>query len=131
MLPEDQEIGNIDYRIFKEYIQLNGGYVRFALVVVVAMVCWISLTIASLMIMEQWCEDPVANSNYLYLYVGFSVGSGLFIFLRAYKLVMSGAQQGQLVHRRMTKALLYASLGNFFNRVPVGRIINRLTKDLR
>lgn len=31
----------------------------------------------------------------------------------------------------MTKALLYASLGNFFNRVPIGRITNRLTKDLR
>ena len=31
----------------------------------------------------------------------------------------------------MSKALLYASLGNFFNRIPVGRIINRLTKDLR
>ena len=31
----------------------------------------------------------------------------------------------------MTKAMLYASLGNFFNRIPVGRIINRLTKDLR
>lgn len=44
---------------------------------------------------------------------------------------MAGAQQGQIVHRRMMKALLYASLGNFFNRVPVGRIINRLTKDLR
>ena len=31
----------------------------------------------------------------------------------------------------MIKSLLYASLGNFYNRVPVGRIINRLTKDLR
>jgi len=95
------------------------------------MICWISLTIASLLIMEQWCEDPLGNSNYLYLYVGFSIGSGIFILLRAYKLVMAGARQGHIVHRRMMKALLYASLGNFFNRVPVGRIINRLTKDLR
>lgn len=31
----------------------------------------------------------------------------------------------------MIKSLLYASLSNFYNRVPVGRIINRLTKDLR
>ena len=31
----------------------------------------------------------------------------------------------------MVKSLLYASLNNFYNRVPVGRIINRLTKDLR
>lgn len=95
------------------------------------MLCWISLTISALMIMEQWCEDPINNNNYLYLYIGFSIGSALFIFIRAYKLVLSGAKQGNLVHRRMIKALLYASLGNFFNRVPLGRIINRLTKDLR
>ena len=31
----------------------------------------------------------------------------------------------------MMKSLLYASLSNFFNRVPVGRVVNRLTKDLR
>jgi hypothetical protein len=35
------------------------------------------------------------------------------------------------VHKSMIKGLLYASLSNFYNRVPVGRIINRLTKDLR
>lgn len=31
----------------------------------------------------------------------------------------------------MIKNLLYASLSKFFNRVPTGRILNRLTKDLR
>ena len=30
----------------------------------------------------------------------------------------------------MIKGLLYADLSNFFNRVPAGRIVNRLTKDL-
>ena len=30
----------------------------------------------------------------------------------------------------MIKGLLYADLSNFFNRVPTGRIVNRLTKDL-
>jgi len=45
--------------------------------------------------------------------------------------VLSSCRQGEIVHMQMMKSLLYASLGNFFNRVPVGRIINRLTKDLR
>lgn len=60
-----------------------------------------------------------------------SIFSNLFIFFRAYTLVRSGAKQGERVHRGMMKSLLYASLSNFYNRVPVGRIINRLTKDLR
>jgi len=46
-------------------------------------------------------------------------------------MIMSSAQQGMTVHKSMIKGLLYASLSNFYNRVPVGRIINRLTKDLR
>ena len=59
MLPEDQEIGTVSYKIFKEYIHLNGGYFSFAFLVCLAMTCWISLTIASLMVMEKWCEDPI------------------------------------------------------------------------
>jgi ABC-type multidrug transport system fused ATPase/permease subunit len=35
------------------------------------------------------------------------------------------------VHNNIIKGLLYASLTNFFNRVPVGRILNRLGKDLK
>ena len=92
---------------------------------------WISFTIASLMVMKFWCEDPVNKSYFIYYYVGFSVAASFFTFIRAYKLILAGAEQGQKVHRKVIKALLYASLGDFFNRVPFGRIINRLTKDMR
>ena len=49
----------------------------------------------------------------------------------AYVLVISGGNQSIVVHKNVTLGLLYASLGNFYNRVPIGRIVNRLTKDLR
>jgi ABC-type multidrug transport system fused ATPase/permease subunit len=131
MLPEDQEAGEVDMKIFKEYIQLNGGYWNFMFLICLAMALWISFTTGAAIIMEQWCEDPANLGYYLYLYVGLSVGSNVFILFRAYKLIMAGARQGEIVHRKMMKSLLYASLGDFFNRVPVGRIVNRLTKDLR
>jgi ATP-binding cassette subfamily C (CFTR/MRP) protein 1 len=60
-----------------------------------------------------------------------SIFSNLFILFRLYTLILSGAKQGEKVHKSMMKSLLYASLGNFYNRIPIGRIINRLTKDLR
>ena len=31
----------------------------------------------------------------------------------------------------MLKSLLYASITQFYNRIPIGRVINRLSKDLR
>ena len=34
------------------------------------------------------------------------------------------------VHDRMAESLLYAPLNEFFDRVPLGRILNRFTKDI-
>lgn len=51
--------------------------------------------------------------------------------LRAYILILSGVKQGRIIHKKTIKALLYASLTKFYNRVPMGRILNRLSKDLR
>jgi ABC-type multidrug transport system fused ATPase/permease subunit len=67
----------------------------------------------------------------LYLFIGLTVLSVVFTFIRASVLLIVGNNQSKLVHDRMIKGLLYADLSTFFNRVPVGRIVNRLTKDLR
>jgi ABC-type multidrug transport system fused ATPase/permease subunit len=131
MLPEDQEEGEVDLKIFKEFIKLNGGYCDFAVMICLAMTLWISFTTASSIVMERWCENPIGEDYDLYIYIGLIVGSNIFIFFRAYKLIMAGTRQGKIVHKSMMKSLLYASLGDFFNRIPIGRIINRLSKDLR
>lgn len=104
---------------------------RFAFLVSFAMLLWIVFLTLSSIVMERWCEDPIGNNYELYIYITLSIFSNIFIFFRAYSLVISGAKQGEKVHKSMLKSLLYASLSNFYNRVPVGRIINRLTKDLR
>lgn len=101
------------------------------IIVSLSMLIWIIFTTMASIQMEQWCEDPLEHNYYLYIYMGLSIASNIFIFIRAYTLVLSGARQGQKVHKKMIKSLLYASLNKFYNRIPVGRIISRLTKDLR
>ena len=56
--------------------------------------------------------------------------SNVFVFLHSIIAVKSSLKQGKLVHTNMIKGLIYASLTNFFNRIPEGRIVNRITKDL-
>jgi hypothetical protein len=53
------------------------------------------------------------------------------MLFRARTLVIGGIKCGSKVHKKITKALLYASLNRFYDRVPLGRIFNRLSKDLR
>lgn len=45
--------------------------------------------------------------------------------------MISSINQGKTVHNSIVKQLLYSSYTEFFNRVPKGRILNRLGKDIR
>ena len=65
------------------------------------------------------------------MYIGLATAASFSSATRAYILVSSGVRQGRIIHKGMIKSLLYASLVKFYNRVPVGRILNRLSKDLR
>lgn len=65
------------------------------------------------------------------MFLVLSITSSLFMLVRAYTLVIGGIKCGAQVHKKIIKSLLYASLNKFYNRVPLGRIINRLSKDLR
>lgn len=130
IIPEDHNRGDIDLSVVKEYVQQNGGAV-FVLLVIGAMTGWLSLSIFSNIQMEKWCKSGDHANTYLYIYLVMSVGASICAFVRAYTLVLSGFKQGELVHKRIVQSLLYASLNEFYARVPTGRIMNRLTKDLR
>ena len=67
----------------------------------------------------------------MYVFLVLSITSSVFMLIRAYTLVIGGIKCGSTVHKKITKALLYASLNKFYNRVPQGRIMNRLSKDMR
>ena len=92
---------------------------------------WLACSIFSNIQMELWCKDLSHDNLYLYIYMILSASSSFFAFVRAYTLVLSGFKQGEKVHKKIIQSLLYASLNEFYLRVPVGRIMNRLTKDLR
>lgn len=131
ILPEDQEKGQVNWKIFKLFIDNCGGLSKFLMPTILCMICWITCRTLSSIFIEKSCEDPSTKSGYLVLFVIFVLSSNAFILVRTLVTSFSSAKQGILVHDKMIKSLLYGSLSYFFNRVPVGRILNRLTKDLR
>jgi ATP-binding cassette, subfamily C (CFTR/MRP), member 1 len=115
--------------VLKEYVRQNGG-LFFLLVVGLSMTGWLLTSIFSNVEMKQWCEAQ-EEEQHIYIYLVLAVVASLCAFIRAYTLVHSGFKQGETVHKKIVQSLLYASLNEFYLRVPVGRIMNRLTKDLR
>ncbi len=95
------------------------------------MTCWLVLNTVSNVWMEKWCEAENKDNSYLYVFLVLSVTSSVFMLIRAYVLVIGGIKCGTTIHKKIIKSLLYASLNKFYNRVPQGRIMNRLSKDIR
>jgi ATP-binding cassette subfamily C (CFTR/MRP) protein 1 len=95
------------------------------------MACWTTLSVFSNIQIENWCEDTQKEYKYLYIYLGLGIAAVMFSGIRAAVLIASGVRQGRTLHKKVIKAIIYASINKFFNRVPIGRILNRLSKDLR
>ena len=55
---------------------------------------------------------------------------GTFAFIRALMIAFSSPKMSLVIHESMISNLLFSSLNEFFDRVPLGRIFNRLSKDL-
>jgi ATP-binding cassette, subfamily C (CFTR/MRP), member 1 len=117
--------------VFKKYLKLNGGYFWFFFVIVGSFAGYCGLYTSSIIFIEQWSDSNGSNSVSLYLYIGLGLSSMIFLFIQTYSLVVSSVHQGGKVHSSILKQLLYSSYTNFFNRVPMGRILNRLGKDIR
>ncbi len=55
---------------------------------------------------------------------------GFFALARAMALSFAGLNACRYIHREVILNLIYAPLTEFFERIPLGRILNRLSKDL-
>ena len=51
--------------------------------------------------------------------------------LRAFILLRFNIKAMRNCHKKMFQALLKAPINNFFERVPVGRILNRFSEDMK
>lgn len=86
---------------------------------------------------QLWTENTAANNNsnahnghYLMWYTIISLNVGTFVFVRLTVVYIANYLMVKKLHKGMVSRLIYASINNFFDRIPIGRILNRLSKDL-
>ena len=61
---------------------------------------------------------------------GFSIGTAIFIFIRVAVLMTSGLRVSQKIHNKLIKLVFNAPINLFFDVTPIGKILNRFSKDL-
>lgn len=114
-----------------KFIEYSGGKFNFLTLVVITLCISIILMALGAIFIEKWCQNADGDNMELYYYIICILISNIFVLLHAIISLKSGLKQGKTVHTYMIKSLIYASLSKFFNRIPLGRIVNRITKDLR
>ncbi|CAG9327096.1 unnamed protein product [Blepharisma stoltei] len=127
---EEKVLGRINSHLYIDYFKFSGGYF-FPFLAVLSMVLWAITRMIGDIILKNWTTNPDGIDEYLPLYLLFRVGGNIFSYIRALLMMaVVGISASKFVHHKMIESFIKAPVNLFYDVTPIGRILNRLNKDL-
>jgi len=126
---EDSRVGLSGYLRFLTYL---GGW-RFILLSQGAMFGFTAFKILSDYQVGHWAQSP-DQYKYFGYYSGLSflyaTINSIFTFFRSFILLISAWFAARKIHRLILNKVMNAPINIYFDVTPIGRILNRFSKDL-
>jgi len=93
---------------------------------------YITIQIASSFLLSYWSDHPDEHSQgtYLEAYSILSLAYAIFCFIRISMTFCGAIRCSRQLHKDILTRIIRAPVNLFFDRVPSGRILNRLSSDL-
>ncbi|XP_058124847.1 ATP-binding cassette sub-family C member 10 [Anopheles ziemanni] len=155
LVEESREFGHLDRKVLDVYWQATGRALGLWVVVAVLtmqisrnltdawLAYWIGTTNNPLpappsndtsdtveFIVLQTDNSSIADTSfYLGIYAGLAVGNSFLTLLRAFLFALAGLKAAKAIHDRLLNSVVYTKL-QFFDIVPLGRILNRFSSDV-
>ena len=147
MLNEDRQTGSVTWAIWVSFFKYFSS-VQYLLVLItgkithifpiynfIGIICWIGLKTLSDFWLAHWSNnsetDTERGNGYYYgIYMVLTLSSVSLLFVRMGMSVIGGIQVSKKLHFDMFKRIIRAPINLFFDRVPLGRLINRFAGDL-
>ncbi|XP_048588131.1 multidrug resistance-associated protein 1 [Nematostella vectensis] len=128
---ETSEIGSVKFKVFLTYFRYIGVFI-----VIFVMLLFI-LSESSLILSRFWLADwSVTNvtqssqrDRYLGVYGAFGFAQAFFTLLSSFLLAYGSIKVSTSLHERLLFNILRSPM-SFFESTPVGRIVNRFSKDI-
>eukprot|EP01133_Synstelium_polycarpum_P002439 gene2439-2772_t len=132
---ESRQEGKVSLKVYFSYFKAIG-----ALLTSSVLMFYIGTQVLSILAnwwLSKWSDagsdskNPLSNSQskyYLSIYVAFSMGAVGTTFFRSFGMVFSSIRGSKLFHEKMFSAVIRSPM-SFFDTTPIGRILNRFTKD--
>ncbi|EGR28734.1 hypothetical protein IMG5_169310 [Ichthyophthirius multifiliis] len=129
---EDRKKGSIQFSLIRKFIKFYGGFL-FIILIFFSMLIWQILKNFSNIWIAIWTKNNQEDKNiyYLTIFSLISLSYGIFAIFRVIITFYCSINASRIIHKRMITSLIFAPLNEFFERVPFGRILNRLSKDMQ
>ncbi|KAG6965408.1 hypothetical protein JG688_00007223 [Phytophthora aleatoria] len=133
IVEEDRRVGSVRMKTYVNYLAASewNGYILAATIFILFTIAQVSLFFCD-WFLSQWSKGSVnlSQKNSMVVYVGIVVVSLLLTFIRCvYYMEICMRCSGKL-HFNYIRNVLGAPVTTFFDVTPVGRILNRFSRDL-
>lgn len=130
----DEEV-TVEGKSYHRLMIMGGGWLPF-IGVNLSMFCFIFCSIAGDYITQQWAYAPAEKQQsrfkwYCCVVFGLALATVLFIILRVMGLLFMSLRTAKIAHNDVLKLVFQAPINTFFDVTPIGKILNRFSKDIQ
>ncbi|XP_023932340.1 canalicular multispecific organic anion transporter 2 [Lingula anatina] len=130
---EYAERGTVKYTHMLSYIRASG--LRSILMVAIGYIGFVSCLIGATIWLNLWSNDQVVNGTQqltdlrLGVYGGLGAGQVAFIVVQYFGIAFGCVAASRTIHKSFLERIMRAPM-SFFDTTPLGRIMNRFSKDM-
>ena len=126
---EGVAVGKVGFDVYKSYMSAAGGVAAFALIPG-GLVCTQSFLVGTNYWLSYWSDhaERVGNERGLLVYSVLTGGGALSTLATLLVVAVTSVAAARVFHRNLMDAMLRAPMA-FFDTTPLGRILNRFSKD--
>ncbi|OQR84874.1 ATP-binding Cassette (ABC) Superfamily [Achlya hypogyna] len=130
MSTEDRAVGYVPWSTYRAWISGCGGY-GVAICVIVAFAVAQATQVACTLWLSYWSQhaSSVDQRFYLGVFVVLNIGATLAFYLRSILFFVAALVGADTTFASVLRRVLRAPVG-FFDTTPLGRVVNRLSKDV-
>jgi len=129
---ENEEINKVGIKVYLQYIAYTGGWCNVLLINIIAILQITAKSFTDLLV-GSWATAADQHSKYWYyfgFYFGFTFIAAILSFSRVLILNYFSWIATKHLHEDMIASVFNAPINLYFDMTPVGRILNRFSKDL-
>ncbi|ETW02817.1 hypothetical protein H310_05302 [Aphanomyces invadans] len=130
---EDRSTGDVPWPTYVVYMAACGGVASIAFVVLLFVVTNMT-SLSATFWLSYWSEYAVSDSvhsqtYYLSIFIALNLVAIMLMYVRSLVLYLVGLAASNKMFRDLTGRILRAPM-SFFDTTPLGRIVNRMSKDV-